>query len=103
MLKENKIDNSTQSIKEISKSLRGIEPFAKKASKEIKKGSFLGYFYIASTLILVPLVVIITIGFIIGISRLFPSEYKWIGYVVSLVPLIALFILVRKSLQLTSD
>ena|SRR3989344_3048144 len=97
------MNNKKPPFKEIFSNLRSIEPFAKKASQEIKKGSFLGYFYITCTLILLSIVVIFTIGIIIGLSRLFPAEYKWVGYVVSLVPLIALFIIARKSLQLTQD
>lgn len=89
---------SDRSIKDLSKVAKNIEPFAKKASREIKKGSYLGYFYISITLILVAIFTIMAIGIIIGISLLFPEDYKWLGYVVSIVPLLALLVFAWKSL-----
>jgi len=93
------INNPEEKVTAFAKASQQIEVFAKKASREIQKGTLLGYFYIAITLILLSLLAILAAGFIILIGHFFPKEYQWIVFILAAIPMIAVIYFFIKSVK----
>ncbi len=78
---------------------RSIEPWAKKASKEMEKGSRLGIFYNTVVMILVSLLILAAIGVAVALTKLLPEEYRYFGWIFSIVLLIILIYFMWNSMK----
>lgn len=95
----NSIVTPERTINKFSKSAQKIEYWAKKTSKEIEKGTFLGFFYITITLILLAIFTILSTGLIIVVGSFFPKQYQWLVLIIASLPLIAVVYVFIKSLK----
>ncbi|MDP3733789.1 MAG: hypothetical protein Q8R37_01040 [Nanoarchaeota archaeon] len=93
------LKNPKKAIKNFSGAAKEIEKYVKKTTKEIEKGSLLGYFYTTITIVLLGLFGILAVGFILLISSFFPEYMKWAGAVLGSLPVLAIIYFVIKLID----
>lgn len=100
---KNLIFNPEWIITRYSNAAKSIEKFIKKAEPEIKKGTLLGYFYIAIALILLAIFALISTGFIIFVGGFFPDRFQWLVSGLATVPFIAVIYFIIRLLTKEND